>query len=197
MNGLSKEQLSDLTARVNTRLAEFGGMFENAIPGVVRLTYDAIQEWTQEQATDDWCELEESAHVEVEIAPPPAAQSAPFTVAGVADDPTRYTNPSQTYTNGNHVELSASTVATLGPEHTVVTSLKGRGGNVLPDKQMLVAEVKRLSMGGMMPTMAAFDDARPATWATAQAHLIRLGLTWETLADEAGLKLKPRGVKSE
>jgi hypothetical protein len=67
----------------------------------------------------------------------------------------------------------------------------GKNGNVLPTLDELIAEVQRLSMGtGIMPTLATFDAARPGNWATAGAHLHRLDMTWEQLAQTA--ELRPR-----
>lgn len=57
-----------------------------------------------------------------------------------------------------------------------------------PTLNQMVAEVTRLAMGGVMPTMAVFNEARPATWSTAAAQILRLGLSWNELAHEAGLK---------
>ena len=68
--------------------------------------------------------------------------------------------------------------------------VKPPSGTHLPTLDQLIAEVKRQAMAGTMPTMAAFNMAKPATWSTAAAHLVRLGLTWSDLADEAGLTLK-------
>lgn len=60
----------------------------------------------------------------------------------------------------------------------------------MPTREQLIAEVRRQAMGGVMPTQAVFNDAKPAIWATASAHMVRLNLTWEELAAEAGLKPK-------
>lgn len=57
-----------------------------------------------------------------------------------------------------------------------------------PSLAEVVAELKRQSMAGVMPTLAQFDAARPANWATGQAHMLRLKLSWPQLAQEAGLK---------
>lgn len=50
MSSLTKEQVVELTERINERLAEFGeDIFEIAAPGNVRLAYDVIEEWQTEQ----------------------------------------------------------------------------------------------------------------------------------------------------
>ena len=54
----------------------------------------------------------------------------------------------------------------------------------------LVAEIKRVAMGDVMPTMAVFDHARPATWETAQELCQRLSVDWDELAVE--MKLRTR-----
>jgi hypothetical protein len=66
--------------------------------------------------------------------------------------------------------------------------------NVVPSLAEVVAEVQRISMAGAMPTMAQFDESKPAVWASAAAHLQRLKLSWPQLADTAGLK--PRGNRA-
>lgn len=72
---------------------------------------------------------------------------------------------------------------------------KGKRGNVLPTLNELIAEVQRISMDKKtMPTLAQFDDARPANWATAGAQLARLGISWEQLRIAAGLKPNPRAA---
>lgn len=68
--------------------------------------------------------------------------------------------------------------------------VKPPSGTHLPTLDQLIAEVKRQAMAGTMPTMAAFNMAKPATWSTAAAHLVRLGLTWSDLAEKASLVLK-------
>lgn len=212
MNSPTKEQLSDLTEALNQRLEEFEIVAMPTITvGIMRQAYDVIQAWMQEHAGDSWRELDIAPP-----APPAMVSRMPVMVAPVTAHEPAYGNGRHAdelelstasvvtlgaaHTGGNghhHAALSPSAIATLGPEHTTVTPLKGRGGNVLPSLPELVAEVRRLSMGGTMPTMAVFDEARPATWATAAAHLNRLGLTWETLAEAAGLKLVRRGQKSD
>jgi len=65
----------------------------------------------------------------------------------------------------------------------------GRKGNTLPTLQVVIAELKRLAMGTeVMPSIATFDAARPGNWATAGAHMQRLGLSWEGLAEAAGVE---------
>lgn len=58
-----------------------------------------------------------------------------------------------------------------------------------PTREQFIAEVQSMAMGGVMPTMAVFDDARPATWSTAWAIVQRLGFAnWSEVGKEAGLK---------
>lgn len=68
-------------------------------------------------------------------------------------------------------------------------SLRGRK-TALPTFEELAKELRRQAMGGTMPTMTAFDVAKPANWGTAQAHIKRFNMSWEQLAQEAGLTLK-------
>lgn len=57
-----------------------------------------------------------------------------------------------------------------------------------PTADEVVAEVKRQSMGGVMPTPAAFDLARPAMWPTAGEFMAHHELSWSELAGLAGLR---------
>lgn len=73
---------------------------------------------------------------------------------------------------------------------------QSRFGTYIPTERELIAELQRQAMGGVMPSVAFFDDARPATWAKAQAHTARLNVTWNDLAKLADLKPNPRGFKT-
>jgi hypothetical protein len=203
MSNLSTEQLAELTERINGRIAEFDNPLLAALsPGVVRLAFGEIEDWMAEQESS--LELGASAWL----------SPAPSTI--IPDDAICAEIRRETEELAREREevdevkapspptpepvLTAQAVASLGPEHTVVTPLKSNGngkhGTVkprthLPSLEEMVKELRRQAMGGVMPTMAAFDAARPANWSTAQAHLLRLATTWGDLAEAAGLH--PRG----
>lgn len=62
--------------------------------------------------------------------------------------------------------------------------------NHLPTREEFLAEVKRQSMGGVIPTMKFWNDAKPATWATAWSHMQRLGIkNWVEVAELCGLQM--------
>lgn len=73
---------------------------------------------------------------------------------------------------------------------------KGTGqepsGRVLPSREQVVAFIQEIAMANVMPTMEQFNTARPGNWATAQAHILRLGVSWDELRIEAGLLPNPR-----
>lgn len=189
MNTLSSNQLIVLTNRINARLSEFGEVFEPTTPGVVRLAHDVIEQWRCEEvppATVEAVAME--AAQEEKLALPAKDLNSFDPIQELASVPP----VAEPYRNGHATSIATqpvtkSVATTLGPEHTVVTPLKEGS---LPTRGMLVEEVKRQAMGGVMPTMDAFNMARPALWATAQAHLTRLDLSWGELAQEAGLALK-------
>lgn len=194
MNRLTSQQVDKLTSRVNERFGEFAvgesAIFEPVTRGVMRLVFDVIEEWRGEEG--EIATATEPTSGPLYIAPDKLASN--LTTAIDRAEKEHVANG-----NGHAKELSSQAIATLGPEHVVVNPLrddtaKGRG-NMLPTREELIAEVRRQAMGGVMPTMAAFNDARPANWATAQAHLTRLGLSWEQLTEESGLKPNPRGPK--
>lgn len=212
MSNLTPSELDELTARINARFEEFSvgdlAVFEPVTRGVVRLVLSVIEEWQQPPLST--------------ITPNPPAPPLKVIGVGddphaYIQPAPKYIKPSvmevatTNGTNGNgHAKelssqaqplptttLTASAKATLGPEHVVVNPLRdepalSRRGNVLPTREELIAELKRQSMAGVMPTLAAFDEARPANWATAGAHMKRFNMTWEELAHEAGLKPNPR-----
>lgn len=67
-----------------------------------------------------------------------------------------------------------------------------RSGLLLPTMEEVIAEVQRISMDGKtMPSLSQYNAARPATWLNGLDQSNRLGLTWNQLAERAGLK--PRG----
>lgn len=70
-------------------------------------------------------------------------------------------------------------------------------GSYIPTERELIAELQRQAMGGVMPSIALFNDLRPANWATADAHMKRMEMTWGDLAEIAGLRLRPGGRRGE
>lgn len=56
--------------------------------------------------------------------------------------------------------------------------------------RQFLAEIQRIAMGGIAPTMERFNYAKPSRWDTAQVYCERFGVTWADVADEAGLKMK-------
>jgi len=82
----------------------------------------------------------------------------------------------------------------VGPAHFVETEVERkltRRGYYLPSVDELCAKLRELAMGGTMPSIDTFNANRPANWSIAQAHMHRLGYTWNELAREAGLKANP------
>lgn len=74
----------------------------------------------------------------------------------------------------------------------------GRGGYYQPALDQVIAELQRQASGtGDMPTKDTYDAARPATWAKAMATLQRFDLSWEQLAEKAGLKQRQRGPQPQ
>lgn len=67
---------------------------------------------------------------------------------------------------------------------------KPHKGRAVPSPEQVIAELQRQAMGGVMPSMDAFDAARPANWSRAQAHMVRMGTSWGQLAKLAGLRLR-------
>jgi hypothetical protein len=167
VSNLTREQLAELTERVNDRLLEFGpDLFDRPSPGVVRLMVEVFEEWLSEAKLSASKEL--CAPIVLDGAKPISIIRIPSPAVAV---------PEPVYTNGA----------------PVATATVGVRTSVIPTTAELIAELKRQSMGGVMPTMAQFDLGRPAVWATAQAHLLRLELSWSALAELADLKPRKPG----
>jgi len=58
-----------------------------------------------------------------------------------------------------------------------------------------VAEIRRIAMGGAMPTQRQFDESKPAVWPTATALVMRFHTSWEEVAEACGLDYQ-RGRKT-
>jgi hypothetical protein len=59
-----------------------------------------------------------------------------------------------------------------------------------PTWHEFMAEVRRISMAGIMPTQERFDLAKPAVWQSANELCARFGVTWDEMA--AMVDLTPR-----
>lgn len=231
---LTTEELTTLTERIEERMAEFGNLSKSMpkfTPGIVRLVYDAIDEWRSESAPP------QIAAVSNNYAPVLIGIGAEHNGNGKHEEPEppeyeAYDDEHEELVQWQPVTPSPQASATLGPEHVIVTPLKARPdpdiargrlaqalangsaegrelemlatrkirtsneakrSNYLPTREELIAELKRQSMGGVMPSMVQFNESRPATWATADAHQKRLGISWGDLANEAGLKPQRSG----
>lgn len=57
----------------------------------------------------------------------------------------------------------------------------------------LVKEVRRISMGGVCPSPERFDYCKPAVWPKAAELCDALGVTWQDVAEDAGLRERVRG----
>jgi hypothetical protein len=62
-----------------------------------------------------------------------------------------------------------------------------------PTYRQFMAEVRRISMAGIMPTQERFDFAKPAVWQSANELCARFGVTWDEMA--AMVDLTPRRVE--
>lgn len=57
-----------------------------------------------------------------------------------------------------------------------------------PTFRQFVAEVCRISMGGVAVPMERYNFCKPVTWPTAQEMCESFGITWREVAEYAGLK---------
>lgn len=158
-------------------------VFEPVTLGVVRLVYAVIQEFG---------EMREPVMYGVAAAPAPAYEHyESFSEASAIPQPPPVEIPHKVQ------PLTDSAIAALGPEHVVVTPLqaaKGRNGNVLPTLEQIIRQLQSQAMGAVMPSMAQFDESKPANWASAAAQMQRLNLSWEQLREKANLKPRERGL---
>ena len=64
------------------------------------------------------------------------------------------------------------------------------------DFDAVVAELKRMAMGGIMPRMTTWDGARPTELPRAQAIVNRYQKSWGQLAEIAGLRMDKKETDS-
>lgn len=177
---LSKEELEELTSTIAGRIKEFE-VPDAALPtrGIIRIAYEVITEFLRQQritliADKNYAEIEETRDV--------------MRKAGLEHAVAKVNQVS-----------SERVVATLGPEHTLVTPLRSQADDsVATDKRQadfdaIIKELKHLAMGGFMPSMATWDTSRLASLPKAHAAIGRFQKGWAELADIAGLKMGKRG----
>ena len=210
MSELSTAQLAELAARVNERRAEFGPqMFDPLSPGEVRLLFDVIEAWMAQtdylqedgppalidsglRTGDCWPGSVSSVlSPESPVAAGVGYQNGKDDLGGngsapVHDPPAIHAPQGPIRLPRTLAEVDAQ--ATAHPKPEKVNSRPNRHGNYLPTLDEMVAEVKRQAMGGTMPTMSAFNDARPGNWASAGAQVQRLGVSWDELRQLAELQ---------
>lgn len=90
-------------------------------------------------------------------------------------------------------QMAAHKVTTV-TEHLAAT--KGKKGKDLPSKEEIIAHLQKIAMANVMPGIVAFDATRPGNWATAQAQMLRLGVSWKQLASKAGLTYRGKAGNS-
>lgn len=185
---LTNEQLRELTALINARLAEFHPMaLPTLSPGIVRLVYGVLQEWQWEQETPaipttdlPWSQPVKEAE-EVEAMPqcngklpdPDAAREAIATMLAGGG-------------NG-HVAFAPKVHEVTGKRHSA-----------WPTLAEIIDHLRTLAMAGVMPRHVTYDAERPAGWPCAQAIMREYAVTWTELAEKAGLKMeRPRARKGE
>lgn len=220
---LTKEQLHELTGRVQERIDEFGPTAQHMpqmSPGVIRLVVDVFAEWQEARDQKKKEEIlralgtiksEECIGIS-EAKPEPEPESPPVNVWSVPEPKTVKAKPEPKTVlpngNGQHAELSSEAVATLGPEHVTINPLKINNPPTLEQVDELndlamgsvekasllreiIGELQMISEDGEMPTMAQWNDRKPAHLPKAAALLARYSLSWERLAEYARLRFDP------
>jgi hypothetical protein len=183
MMTLTTEQLAHLSEQVHSRLKEFD-MPDALLPsrGVIRVVHEILVTWQDEQlAQPDSIEELAALWPAMPDLPDGVDHFAEHAVTGKPDPDVARGKLAHALANGSGGALAP--VRQADPARTT-----RRPGVVLPTLDDLLRELKRQSMGGVAPSMAAFDIAKPANWATGQAHCKRLGMTWGALVEAAGLK---------
>jgi hypothetical protein len=215
MSRLTDEQLSELTALINARLDEFDvSLMPKLSRGVVRVAHDEIIRFHEERG-ESWAmqrisEVRITAEMAMKLSKQGYALGYEAANREMSPAPKGFPDEAEDKRNGipawrqgddyapqkGDEKLSDARAATGNPlglvpaEPAADEPVQRYGKGIVPTLDQVLAELRRESMGGVMPTMAQFDEARPATWATAAAHLVRLKLSWPQLAELA--ELKPR-----
>lgn len=58
----------------------------------------------------------------------------------------------------------------------------------------IIAELKHMAMGGIMPRMSTWDASKPISLPKSQAILNRYQKTWQQLAEMAGLRMDKKSA---
>lgn len=206
MSDLSKDQLAELGKRVNDRIAEWefphnhSGIVERLPLGVVRLVFDVIDEWHNEEC---WQRQDE----------PEADDPELDDIFGPNDYAKR--PDAAPVTNGNGAHLSEAATATLGPEHTTITPLNLTKPRTLAEVDVdltdlrlgseekaallreIIGELQVMSQHDEMPTMAAWDAGKPTHLPKGQTICFRYQIGWERLAEYARLKFERKNKAKE
>jgi hypothetical protein len=196
------EQLQRLTDIINARFEEFAvgrtPVFEPHTLGQVRLILGAVEEWQGEQACAPLDDIK---------LPASAAQRSQNMIldddSQHGDDPTGLDGEPDKHDQldrrkARHTASGTQGVTAFRPGRvSLAPNEEARAAHrAVPTREEVIAEVQHIAMGGTMPTMKQFDDAKPATWASAAAHLLRLNTSWPQLAEEAGLKPREPGQRA-
>lgn len=207
MSNLSKEQLEELTALINARLAEFGPrMFDDLSPGIVRVAHDVIEAyWGSEEA-----EKRDLPYV-WDIGDNPAPHDdLPLAAAPSGfPPPPKSVEKYSTNGNGHHAAVEPAAIGTGGAATIAMprslamvdaaiddqATQADNQARFEQDRLQLVAALREMAMGGYMPTQAAWNMARPVNLPLADSLIKRYGIKWTDLAAEAGLKLTLRQAK--
>lgn len=62
----------------------------------------------------------------------------------------------------------------------------------MPSDRQLLAEIRHIAMGSVMPSPTRFDHTKPVTWPNADEVCAALGMSWDEIAEELGLKTTRR-----
>ncbi len=278
MSSLKREQLTELTERINERVAEWRlleilAFGPQLAPGLIRSIYDVIEEWQGEADAEELAERERVANVtaihdkaftegwkagresirreqalindnhdagaRAELlarngsngVPAPclaetqeecdariaeantAAKSAVDSIIKVARVAGTNVPASTNFAHVNTAPVSDEAVASLGPEHTLVTPLKSRtlaevdadtvqtaargSADRAAQLQAIIGELQIMSPdGATMPTMAEWDEKKPEGMPLARNVCLRFDLTWGDFAKYAHLDPNPRGRRN-
>jgi hypothetical protein len=207
MSNMTTEQLQRLTDLINARYNEFSvgntPIFESLTLGNVRLILAAVEEWRDEPRMKANLDFTPDSAIGRENPPGGSGVTDEDDDLVELQDEPEPGKPKPEISDARRawLERRKASIAAKGHGRTRIAESeverKQQRNTVLPTLQEVVAELRRTAMAGVMPTMAQFAEARPATWATAQAHALRLNMTWPQLAAEAGLNPRRSGPQPQ
>ena len=193
MSSLKLGQVAELTERVRARLAEFGeGAFDQPSLGVIRLVYDVIEEWHEEQA--------------IVFAPAPVGESPDaqlaegvqigLQLAAIKRDANRQTDPGYNLIKIRTGDAPRVAPATIADAHTnggIANANGSTAGEVAAPESTLIIHAPGTLVGiGAPPPKPAPAPCLAETQEECDALIAQAGADAKAAVEEIGRRTRAR-----